>query len=255
MSERWHRESDLDAENFLACNKLVEAAAFVGSKVCAVHAPSSNALVIKIDKFVYEARKIPGCSGFLNVDGVQTLVGVVNIAALAATSMNCSDTLLNILSYHNSAKLVEKLREEARQLYTGEVTVAKLDAMTLTDSVCRESLRLENGDDFFVQGAVTTPVQTPEGLLLPKGTRVALPIRGIHRDERLFPGDPASFNPYRFLATGTKQMMAYEASEQYLPFSIGPHVSNMRRRGRWRIGTNICQSPAPADGLQWLRSR
>lgn len=118
------------------------------------------------------------------------------------------------------------------------LTLDLLDRLTpITDSVIRESLRLDSIDTFSVQGSVTPAagLSTPEGRWLPQGTRVALHTDAIHRSMS-DAGDGQmdslrDFDPYRHCKPypGTREELAYEVSEQFLPFSLGPHACP----GRW----------------------
>lgn len=54
---------------------------------------------------------------------------------------------------------------------------------------------------------------------IPKGTSVAIPVFGLHRDSNIFP-DPEKFDPERFSEENIKTRHSYV----YLPFGEGPRI-------------------------------
>jgi cytochrome P450 len=182
-----------------------------------------------IAALIQEVRKTPGGAEMSDSKWISDLISAVNFAAIATTPFNCTGVLLKILSYRRSGELVSAIRNEAVQLFASGVSGETLNAMTVLDSVCRETLRLEVSDLFLASGTVTTPVETPDGVRLPCGTRVALPLYGIHHDKTLYGKDAMAFNPYRFCPrNGEKQILAHDMSDKFMPFSQGTRVSNFK---------------------------
>lgn len=183
-----------------------------------------------LGRYVQEVGRMTDGRRLLTLNYLRNLVGMISLTGVGGTAVGCAEVLLNILSYPDYQILVKEIRAEARQLFAGDITKNALDAMSITDSICRESLRLESGDDFSVQGVATVPLTTKDGSLLPKGTRIALPLYALHRNPELYPGDTLAFDPYRFCKDhDRRQALAHDASDQYLPFAMGTHACP----GRW----------------------
>lgn len=54
---------------------------------------------------------------------------------------------------------------------------------------------------------------------IPKGTSVAIPVFGLHRDSNIYP-NPEKFDPERFSEENIKTRHPYV----YLPFGEGPRI-------------------------------
>lgn len=194
---------------------------------------SSSASATLMTKWANAAERMPAQSKFLNVEKLPDVIILANLTAVLATSTACSLALLNVLSHPQGSKIIDDIRQEAHQLFQNGINTDNLDAMRVTDSVCRESLRLENGDLVGTRGVVVQPIETHDRILLQPGTIVTLPAEGIHRDAAIYPGDALNFDPYRFCGTtprsSDKEELAHDISERYLAFGIGPHACP----GRW----------------------
>lgn len=191
---------------------------------------SSSASATLMTKWANAAERMPAQSKFLNVEKLPDVIILANLTAVLATSTACSLALLNVLSHPQGSKIIDDIRQE---LFQNGINTDNLDAMRVTDSVCRESLRLENGDLVGTRGVVVQPIETHDRILLQPGTIVTLPAEGIHRDAAIYPGDALNFDPYRFCGTtprsSDKEELAHDISERYLAFGIGPHACP----GRW----------------------
>ena len=78
----------------------------------------------------------------------------------------------------------------------------KYPPVVVLNRICTKKTKL-NGTDFVI----------------PKGTHVAIPVFGIHRDSNIF-FDPDKFDPERFSEENIKTRHSYT----YLPFGEGPRI-------------------------------
>lgn len=194
---------------------------------------SSSAPATLMTKWTNAAERVPARTTFLNGESLPDIITVANLTAVLATSTACSLALLNVLSHPQGSEVVDDVRQEAHQLFQKGISTDSLDAMRVTDSVCRESLRLETGDLVGVQGVVLQTIETHDRILLQPGTIVTLPAEGIHRDAAIYSEDALNFDPYRFCGRTPKsidkQELAHDISDRFLAFGIGPHACP----GRW----------------------
>lgn len=192
--------------------------------------PTGDLQITLIGAYVRESRRVPEGKQLLTMSNMQDLIGHVSLGANISVALASFEALLNILSFPEFDNLLQTLRAEAEHLLTGDITKEALAAMSVTDSVVRETLRLETGDDFMVQGVAQAPLTSENGTFLPPGTIISLPLYALHRDPELYPGNPTVFDPYRFCKHAKdRQIPAHEVSEQYLVFATGPHACP----GRW----------------------
>lgn len=83
-------------------------------------------------------------------------------------------------------------------------------------SKCSETLRLYPILPFLMRRC-NEPYQIDENYTIEKGTRVIIPVLGLHRDPRYYE-NPREFNPERF----TKEAKLERDHYTYLPFGEGP---------------------------------
>jgi len=136
------------------------------------------------------------------------------------TSLALTYTTL-LLSRHHT--VLDRLHEEWEEVLGGDdPTPADLPALSYTDRVLRESLRLYP-PAFAVFRTVLEDL-TLGGYLLPEGTNVTIPQFRIHRDSRFY-DDPERFRPDRW-TDGFEDCLPEYA---YFPFGGGPrHCIGMR---------------------------
>ncbi|KAI0287736.1 cytochrome P450, partial [Russula brevipes] len=122
---------------------------------------------------------------------------------------------------------IEPLRQEVEDVVAEEGwTKAGMDKMHKLDSFLRETQRVDVHGHRLVQ----RPFTFSNGVTIPAGTLVAVPMSAAHRDERTFP-NPNEFDGFRFsklyesegdAVTGRYQ--AISTSNEYLPFRVGRHA-------------------------------
>ena len=110
----------------------------------------------------------------------------------------------------------ERLRAEVLSVCRTEpVSAEHLPALSLTQQVLKEALRLYPAAPFLSRIAVS-PI-TLAGETLPPGSMVMMSVYAIHRHRRLW-SDPDRFDPMRF----TPEREAAYPRTQFMPFGAGP---------------------------------
>jgi cytochrome P450 len=109
------------------------------------------------------------------------------------------------------------LAAEIDKLGGKRITLDDLPALPYNLAVVEEAMRLH--PPAYMTGRETSRELAIGGHTMPKGTVVAVNIRGIHRRADYYP-DPNAFRPERMLADAKKQ----RPRERYLPFGAGPRV-------------------------------
>ena len=115
--------------------------------------------------------------------------------------------------------LADEIHSVARQ-HEGEITYQGLKEMKLLHMVVSETLRMYPPGGLIFR-EVTAPTYTfPEtDFTVEKGSKVLIPIFGLHNDPDIFP-EPSKFDPYRF----TEEAISKRHPYAYLPFGEGPRV-------------------------------
>ncbi|KAJ8940734.1 hypothetical protein NQ318_005485 [Aromia moschata] len=112
-----------------------------------------------------------------------------------------------------------------------------------TGVVARKTLRMYPPLSFVTRTCVKDYKVPDEDLVIDKGTRVFIPIRGIHYDERHFI-DPEVFDPERFNEANKKKIQQYS----YLPFGEGPRICIVKM-----VRNYIRKTTKGADGSRYIK--
>ncbi|XP_075952994.1 cytochrome P450 3A40-like [Anarhichas minor] len=130
-----------------------------------------------------------------------------------------SSTTMGFLAYNLAThpQIQKTLQEEIDETFPekGQPTYEALMQMEYLDMVLNESMRLypiANRLERVSKSSVDI-----DGVTIPKGTVVIIPIYTLHRDPTLWP-EPESFKPERFSKENKDSIDPYS----YLPFGAGP---------------------------------
>ncbi|XP_031701695.1 cytochrome P450 3A19-like [Anarrhichthys ocellatus] len=130
-----------------------------------------------------------------------------------------SSTTMGFLAYNLAThpQIQKTLQEEIDETFPekGQPTYEALMQMEYLDMVLNESMRLypiANRLERVSKSSVDI-----DGVTIPKGTVVIIPIYTLHRDPVLWP-EPESFKPERFSKENKDSIDPYS----YLPFGAGP---------------------------------
>ncbi|KAK9301989.1 hypothetical protein QLX08_005840 [Tetragonisca angustula] len=135
------------------------------------------------------------------------------------TSSTTATFCLYELAQHQDIQ--NKVREEIQTQIEkhGDLTYDAVNDMTYLHKVISETLR--KYPPVVVLNRICTKKTKLNGtdFVIPKGTHVAIPVFGIHRDSNIF-FDPDKFDPERFSEENIKTRHSYT----YLPFGEGPRI-------------------------------
>ncbi|ODN00223.1 Cytochrome P450 4C1 [Orchesella cincta] len=136
----------------------------------------------------------------------------------------------------NNCNVQQKLQKELDQVIGKDkdrpLTHDDLKRMKYLDQCLKETLRLFPSIPLIMRTLTADIVSDVDPILLPKNSRVAIWIPGLHRNPQVFP-DPEKYIPERF----TPENMEKFPPGAYIPFSDGPrgciaqHLPEMQLKG------------------------
>lgn len=138
----------------------------------------------------------------LSLDHISARLCLANLASFHQTAVAISNILLNVASSNEDYNTVRILEEEITTVLhsqRGNWTKSGVAKMIRTDSVLRESMRLNAFGNRAMIRKVIDPngLLTEDGHLLPNGTTLSILSHPIHNDGELFE-NPEKFDPFRF---------------------------------------------------------
>ncbi|KZL80201.1 ent-kaurene oxidase [Colletotrichum incanum] len=122
----------------------------------------------------------------------------LSAVAIHTTALTATATLYDLAA---EPEIMSDVRQEIVNVlrkHDGRITVKTLFDMKLLDAVCKESQRLNPADLLSARRRVMKPFTFPDGVSVPPGAMLAVPVHHIGRDPELFPEHPNKFDPYRF---------------------------------------------------------
>jgi cytochrome P450 len=145
---------------------------------------------------------------------------------LVAGSDTTATTLSAVFFYLlRNPNILEKLRSEIEDSFSNvdEINHAKLTGLPYLRAVIDETMRLAPP----VAGALPRDVLEGgihvDGIFIPEGTEVGVPIYAIHHNKEYYP-DPFDFKPERWIVNekqGVRKADVERAQSAFTPFSIG----------------------------------
>ncbi|XP_039312720.1 probable cytochrome P450 6a13 isoform X2 [Solenopsis invicta] len=146
-----------------------------------------------------------------------TAQGFVFFAAGFETSSSAATFVLYELAQHQDIQ--EKVHNEIDEILKkhDNLTYDAITDMTYLHKVINEALRLHPPLP-ILNRICTEEIDLPTvNIRVPKGTLIAIPMLGLHRDPSIYP-DPNKFDPERFNADKVKERHPYA----FIPFGEGP---------------------------------
>lgn len=179
--------------------------ASVESKTASVKAvPRSRLLSLMID----EDTKF----SVTHTQMVETVMSFM-AAGQATTAMSVSWTLYLLCKHPDWQR---RLRAELDSKWTEHNSQEELDGLPVMHRIIKESLRLYPPGHTL--GRTLSKPDVLDGVELPKGTTIRLPILAMHRDEVAWGADASEFRPDRFLP----EQEAKRPTLLWCPFLFGP---------------------------------
>ena len=160
-----------------------------------------------------------------------------NFGAVHQTGLQVTNMLLNVIGSDNEFNTISQLREETSRVVGAEKeavwTKAKTAQLSKSDSVCRETMRLNSfGGRAVMRKVMVDGLQTDQGIDLPKGSMISFLGQPAQTDETVIE-DAAKFDPFRFArireqaskdGTSEPPVGFVSTSPEYLPFGHGKHA-------------------------------
>ncbi|KAL6416303.1 putative cytochrome P450 [Ilyonectria robusta] len=174
---------------------------------------------------------------FNDLDSMTRRLIATNFGSMHQTSIQVTNLLLNIIGSAAEFNTIAILRDETRRfLQNGsdtQWTKAKVAQMVKSDSVLRETLRLQSfGGRAVLRKVMVEGYKTPSGYSLPKGTIISFLGQAAQTDADSI-DDPLKFDPFRFSRLRDEAASKNEppppvsfvaTGPKYLSFGHGKHA-------------------------------
>lgn len=176
--------------------------------------PEDAEQAAKVFRKVVDARDENGDR--LAEDEIGDLILTLLFAGFDTTAQTMTALIFELAQH---PEVWDKLRAEQQQIvekFGEEITAEALDAMSYTDAVVKETMRLRVIAEFVIRRAVKS--FELGGYRIPEGWALHVQTGGTMRllDER-WKSDADQFKPERFLEEGA-------AKGAYMPWGLGPHL-------------------------------
>ncbi|KAH6974590.1 cytochrome P450 [Ilyonectria sp. MPI-CAGE-AT-0026] len=174
---------------------------------------------------------------FNDLDSMTRRLIATNFGSMHQTNIQVTNLLLNIIGSAAEFNTIAILRDETRRfLQNGsdtQWTKAKVAQMVKSDSVLRETLRLQSfGGRAVLRKVMVEGYKTPSGYSLPKGTIISFLGQAAQTDADSIE-DPLKFDPFRFSRLRDEAANKNEppppvsfvaTGPEYLSFGHGKHA-------------------------------
>ncbi|KAI0248473.1 cytochrome P450 [Lactifluus subvellereus] len=163
-----------------------------------------------------------------SVEGLARRILLINFASIHTTSLTFTQVLYRLLA---NPEYIEPLRQEIEAAVAEEGwTNVGMDKMHKIDSFLRETQRLDTLGIVTMQRLALRPFTFSNGLTIPAGTLVGVPVGTIHTDGEIYP-NPEEFDGFRFSKLremeGDTMLTSHRAvstSPEQLAFGFGRHA-------------------------------
>ncbi|CAM1504814.1 Fc.00g024050.m01.CDS01 [Cosmosporella sp. VM-42] len=160
-----------------------------------------------------------------------------NFGSMHQTALQVTNLILNVLGSDAEFNTIAVLRDEIDRVISSDEselwTKAKVSQMTRSDSIGRETLRLQSfGGRAIFRKVMTNDFKTQEGYHIPRGSILSFLSQPAHLDAENVE-DPLKFDPFRFsrireiAATKDEKVppvSLVSTGPDFLPFGHGKHA-------------------------------
>ena len=181
--------------------------------------PQDNVLTWHIEQALRKKEPRQGLA-----DVIACRVFATMFAALESTTLTMTHTLFNLCATDAAKDVWKTLEKEGCSAFSAKVDQSIVNNLKFADSAIKETLRLHTSIK-----ALGVQVIQPAGLdlkgydiHLPQGSRVSVPVWGIHHDEDVYPA-AHNYEAFRFVQDGKSKDSLVSLSENYLSFGLGKH--------------------------------
>ncbi|XP_031353127.1 probable cytochrome P450 6a13 [Photinus pyralis] len=163
----------------------------------------------------------------VNALTIQEIAAQALMFFLAGFETSSSTMKFCLYELATNADIQEKVRDEINQVlkqHGGKLTYNAITEMKYMAQVIDETLRKYPPLTFITRKCIKDYVEPSSGVTIEKGTKVHIPVLGLHMDPEYFP-DPEKFDPERFSEENKHRIVPFT----YIPFGEGPrHCVGMR---------------------------
>lgn len=155
------------------------------------------------------------------------------LGSIHNTSSQLLSILYDLMDHRGS---LEEIRHEIQEVQKQHPSWTReaLQKRWKMDSFMRESARIHPLGIAGIIRSVTADVTFKDGLRLPKGAHMVVPLKAVHLDPENYP-DPHKFDPHRFMrlrqTVDPNRFHFAAVSEDYLGFGIGMRACSGRAMG------------------------
>lgn len=139
------------------------------------------------------------------------------LAGFETSSSTISHALYELAQHQNYQDQLRKEIKDTKEANDGKWTYDSVKNMVFMEKVFRETLRKFAPIPMLIRGCNTEYTFTGTNVTIPKNTKVAFPVYGIHYDPNIYP-NPEVFNPENF----SPEAIQSRHPMSFLSFGEGP---------------------------------
>jgi cytochrome P450 family 6 len=155
----------------------------------------------------------------LTMDEITAQSFIFFLAGFETSSTTMTFALYELAKNQEIQKKVRHEMETVLARHDGKITYDSMQEMKYLNHVLDETLRKYPPVPFITRDCVEDYKVPNQDVIIEKGTRVVIPIFGIHYDEDYYP-DPEKFDPERFNEENSSSRHQYA----HIPFGEGPRI-------------------------------
>ncbi|XP_044004561.1 probable cytochrome P450 6a13 [Aphidius gifuensis] len=139
------------------------------------------------------------------------------LAGFETSSSTISHALYELAQYENYQDQLRQEIKETKEANGGKWTYDSVKNMVFMEKVFRETLRKFSPIPMLIRGSNTEYTLSGTNVTIPKNSKIAFPVYGIHYDPKIYP-NPEVFNPENF----SPEAIQSRHPMSFLSFGEGP---------------------------------